>query len=248
MAGYKTYWLSNQPILGEHENIVSAMAYLCDTLISTNQTNLNSNQEYYDGLIIDQFQNIISQSTSNPKFIFVHLMGSHIDYIKRYPSEIAKYSEEDKTDILIQDFHGEYEIKKINQYDNTTIYNDSLVYSLIELLKNKDENSEMLYFSDHGDEVADKKRFIGHNEGNPTINMFKVPFIYWSNTKKRDKYKNYLNRPYQTDDLIHSIVDLLDIEFNGFDSTESIFNSHYQPYPRLHKIDDQIYNIDSTLR
>ena len=252
-ANFKTYWISNQPFLGPHENLISAIAQNCDTVISTNYSRVTDDKLYFDELVFDEFQSVIDEKVNRPKYIFVHLMGSHLQYKSRSPSNFNLFKDEDKHNLKLRNFVTKKEIQKINHYDNSVYYNDYVISTLINKLKIKNLKSSLLYFSDHGEELCEDVNFIGHNEGKPTKNMFAIPFILWlsdkykmENVKLTSNIDYFLNRKYQTDDLIFSCLDLINVRFNDFDSTKSIFNLHFREEPRLHSIKNEVYNLDSA--
>lgn len=54
----------------------------------------------------------------------------------------------------------------------------------------------------------------GHIEENPTHHMIEIPVIMWASEKFRAKYpekweqiKKAADRPYMTDDMIHTVMD-----------------------------------------
>lgn len=54
-------------------------------------------------------------------FIIIHLMGNHLSYDDRYPEAFNKFSRGDKT---------------IDTYDNSILYNDFVLRSIYEKVKN----------------------------------------------------------------------------------------------------------------
>ena len=250
-AGYKTYWITNQPILGNHENVISAIANLCDSVIPVNQSNLYPDEYFYDELVLDKVNEILKKNNGR-KYIFVHLMGSHVDYTLRFPEHFKKFADDDANGIEMKEFIGKYELRKLNEYDNTVYYNDYVVSEILKKVKSKNDYSSLLYFSDHGDEVVDEIKFIGHNEGKPTKNMFTIPFVAWvsekyrsENLEKVNNFNRFLDRKYQTDDLIYSALDLINLKPNFYDSTQSIFDSNFVMEPRINHLNNEYYNLDS---
>ena len=64
--------------------------------------------------------------------------------------------------------------------------------------------------------------------------MMEIPFlIYLSDITKNkypklgDKIKFSLNRPYMTDDIIYTILDIVGIKTKEFDETRSIINDKF---------------------
>jgi heptose-I-phosphate ethanolaminephosphotransferase len=131
-------------------------------------------------------------------------MGSHLPYKIRYPQLYGKFTD-------INDMSGSFEdpltdLQKaiINEYDNSVLYNDFIISSIVNLVKEKRELSYILYFSDHGEEVFDDKVYSGRSFDNITPGMYQIPFILWLS----DEYKKHrcidgnLNNPYSTEDVI----------------------------------------------
>ena len=97
----------------------------------------------------------------------------------------------------------------------------------------KDEDSLVLYFSDHGEEVCDVDDFSGHVGTRISRFMLEVPFVlYLSNTFKQeheDFYKRIKNTdksvPYMLDDLTHTLADIAGGKILGYEEKRSIFSS-----------------------
>lgn len=82
--------------------------------------------------------------------------------------------------------------------------------------------------------MFDFRDYRGHAEGKASRYMMEIPFlIYLSDTTKHkypelgDKIKTSLNRPYMTDDIIHTILDIAGIETKEFDETRSVINDKF---------------------
>ena len=81
----------------------------------------------------------------------------------------------------------------------------------------------------------------GHIEENPTHHMIEIPVLcgHQKNSeqnilKNGSKIKKAANRPYMTDDMIHTVMDLADIKTAEFDPTRSIVNDKFNAQrPRI---------------
>ena len=68
--------------------------------------------------------------------------------------------------------------------------------------------------------------------------MYDIPFISWfskeylETNQRIDTLKNYKNRKYNTEDFIYSFSDVINVEFEGYDATRSIFNPKFIERPR----------------
>lgn len=234
-AGFKTFWLSNQEFTDQYTTISTSIAVESDWYFFT--FDKSNPLISYDENLLKPFD-IALEDRADKKFIILHLMGSHSDKATRYPEQFNIYTTDDS--IVKQEFHRPWPLSVVNAHDNSVVYNDWLLREIIERLRDKNINCCMLYFPDHGEEIFDYRDFWGHAEANASIYMFDIPFILWLS----DDYKvfnkslvndlpNYLTRRYQTDDVIHSIIDLTKCYGEDFEPERSIFNKAFKPRKRI---------------
>ena len=64
--------------------------------------------------------------------------------------------------------------------------------------------------------------------------MVEIPFIIYVSDKFKEKYpkvikniENSLNKPYMTDDLIHTILDIAEIKTFEYEESRSIINDNF---------------------
>ncbi|MBR4787496.1 MAG: phosphoethanolamine transferase [Bacteroidales bacterium] len=228
----RSYWISNQAPIGLWENGVTNLVQSADVKTFVNVTS-NSSMEStqiasFDQRLFAPLQSAVNDDTKH-KVVFVHLLGCHTQYNKRYPNEFALF--EDK---------GDRRTRAINTYDNSVYYNDFVVDSIFSMLKsyslaNSDVRVSALYFSDHGENVYDEGDNCGHNYSGsiPNANV-EIPFVLWFSPSQREyldaRHSPIVNRthtPYMIDDLFHTILDLSDIATPCFDKSRSFINSDY---------------------
>jgi heptose-I-phosphate ethanolaminephosphotransferase len=112
-----------------------------------------------------------------------------------------------------------------------------VVASLIRQLDGVRQNSLLLYFSDHGEDVYDwpPHDFLGRNEARPTPPMYAIPFLLWTSAdwKQRDprRFDDQLGRTYQLSHLIHTWADLTGLRFDGFEPDKSIVSPSFSERP-----------------
>ncbi|MEP2937587.1 MAG: sulfatase-like hydrolase/transferase [Gilvibacter sp.] len=225
-AGYNTYWLSNQRAVGVFESIPTIIGSGANRRFFLNGNAYND--VAHDQVLLPTYKEIL-QDSSDQKVIFVHLMGTHVGYDKRYPKEfdIFKGQRKDK-DAAASGY--------INQYDNAIRYNDWLLREFIEELRKISGEKVLLYFSDHGDDVFDQHQAIGHNEFKATRPMYEVPFVLWAPNPEIHLYSKVIDvesRPYSLDDFEHTYADLLQFKFTGYDATKSVLNVSFEPKKRI---------------
>lgn len=237
-AGYRTVWISNQSPVGWLGNLDKICAECCDEeyfndVAKRNDKNIFSRD--LDNVLLPVIDDFISRAHEK-NFYCVHLYGSHPTYIERYPQNFSKFTaaDEDKPDDLS---------KKITaEYDNAILYTD---FILDEIFKRfEDKNALIIYISDHGEEVfEDGKNFAGHSPENlGNRSMIEIPMLVWTSKSFREMYpekiaalKNSADNPYRTDLIIHTILDLMDIQTENFDAAKSIVNEKFDKNrPRIY--------------
>ncbi|PQB05460.1 sulfatase-like hydrolase/transferase [Aureitalea marina] len=223
-AGYKTFWVSNQQPVGLHESISTIIGSAADEkkYLSTN----GYQYTVYDEALFKPFQEALSDPAER-KIIFVHLIGTHARYYKRYPKEFSVFQGQDYP----SKFKSEDASREINEYDNAVLYNDMIIDSMIQFLDARAEKRSLLYLSDHGDEVYDTMEMAGHNEYWATSPMYQVPFLVWSPSSSINP--SWQDRPYLLDDFIHSFAELTNIRFLEWDPSKSVFNPEFQVKQRF---------------
>lgn len=220
-AGFKTYWLSNQPPLGIDETLVTKIA------LSANKKMFLNSENYYtptphDEVLLTELDEILKNSDA-PNIIFVHLMGNHAKYEYRYPKSFGYFPTETDND----------KQNTINHYDNAVLYNDHIVWSIIEKARLSPNLRSVLYFSDHGEEVYDEIDFVGHPaNGVFTSNMIEIPFLLWTKSKQIFP-ESYLNRKFILNDLSHSLADLYKVYAEEIDTTRSLVHKSFIERPRV---------------
>ena len=234
-AGYKTYWLSNQETSGVWGNVAQIYAAHSDVSAFTRIRDSREDYGIVDGELFPLIDDAIANRSEDKNFYVVHLMGGHGLYYNRFPYSFSKFS---KDDINLPITDGKKEI--VAQYDNALYYNDYIVSSIID--KFRDSETLVIYVPDHGEAVYDEgEDMSGHIEENPTHHMIEIPVIMWASEKFRAKYpekweqiKKAADRPYMTDDMIHTVMDLADIKTAEFDPTRSIVNDKFNAQrPRI---------------
>jgi heptose-I-phosphate ethanolaminephosphotransferase len=160
---------------------------------------------------------------------FVNLMGSHLPYKIRYPDSFSKFTGVNGISSKVKDQLKMNQVEIINEYDNSVLYNDFVISSIINLVKGKGGLSYIIYFSDHGEEVFDEKVYSGRSFDNITPDMCQIPFILWlSDEYKKQRPLNInLERSYSIEDVIHTILDLSFINQADYDSTRSLVSDYF---------------------
>lgn len=222
-AKFKTFWLSNQAPIGLYETLVTKIGMTAQEAIFTSSETWFYKAPY-DEILLPHFKKIAKQD--GPKAVFIHLLGTHGVYDMRYPPEFKKFDP-----ALNLSRHP-----KVDHYDNAVLYNDFIISEIINITRKTHQNSFMLYFSDHGEEVYDEIDYAGHTvDQNITKNMFEIPFVLWQSSafQKHRKIEPLNSQKFSLENLSHAIADLCGVQSKEIDYTKSLFSEHFEPSPRI---------------
>ena len=229
---YRSYWLSNQSPIGVWDNGVTSLAQHADERVYVN-VNANTSKEStmiksLDERLLAPFANVLGCEDKH-RIVFLHLMGSHTQYSKRYSDDYARYPD-----------RGDKRTRMVNTYDNAVLYNDFVVDSMLTMLSAYSERHPQvrvtaLYVSDHGENVYDEGDYAGHDYSDhiPHANV-EIPFMIWMSASQQayalEHYPELFRRtdtPYMTDDLYHTIIDLCNIATPSLDVRRSFVSNDY---------------------
>lgn len=108
----------------------------------------------------------------------------------------------------------------INAYDNSILYTDYILSSIIDQIDRPNTVSAFMFVSDHGEDIG--KGGAGHG-GNctPKVEEYHVPFIFWWSDSYKDRYAEKVTNAQsrkQTklngDNIYYTLCDLADIQLS----------------------------------
>ncbi len=173
----------------------------------------------YDEILLSGLQEEILASDKNKILIVLHTSTSHGPaYYKKYPPEFNKFSPVCKSVELSKCSQEEL----INSYNNTIVYTDYILATLIEELKQLEEyNTCMLFVSDHGESLGENNLYM-HGLPNSIApqEQLEIPFIVWTSEGSKELKDNDVLSQHN---VFHSILDFLAIESPIYDENMSIF-------------------------
>lgn len=217
VAGYNTYWLSNQRPISYHDNAISKIASR-STMFKFYNHIIDKHTLTLDEIMLPDYRQILE--LPGKKVVFVRLIGTHFDYVKRYPASYNKFKN-----------NADKSKKKriINHYDNAVLYNDFIVKSLIDDLKKINKKSALIYVSDHGENVYDGTDFYGRNEEVLTKSMFEIPFLLWTSNDFNFPidFDFKPNRKFMADHTYESVGHLFGVVHKSMDTRKSIFSKAF---------------------
>jgi len=223
-AGYKILWFEND----------DGCKGVCDRAEVQHMVEINNPKYCYgrychDEALLDGLPEIFDSIKGNT-VIVLHTMGSHgPTYYNRYPDNFRKFTPTCDT----SDIQNCTQEQVVNTYDNTILYADYIVSSVIDMLKKHPEyEAGLIYVSDHGESLGESNVYL---HGLPYVMAPKeqkqIPMILWMNeTMKRWDYVDYdcmrkeaAQSTYTHDNLFHSIIGLLEVKTHVYNKEYDIF-------------------------
>ena len=208
-AGVDVYWLDNN---SDSKHVADRIFYKS---FKSKQTNTVCDIECRDVGMIPELETILNQSHKKDVLVVMHQMGSHGPaYFKRYPKEFEHFKPACQSEELAKCSDEEI----INAYDNSILYTDFFLKSLIEKLKTYQSNYEvtMIYISDHGESLGEGNVYL---HGLPMAiapeSQKHVPMIIWASESSDILYepsKKLVDREYTHNNVSNLIMRILEIE------------------------------------
>lgn len=173
----------------------------------------------YDEILLSNLKEEILASNKNKVLVVLHTSTSHGPaYFKKYPPEFNTFTPICKSVELSKCSQEEL----INSYNNTIVYTDYILSSLINELKQLSEyNTCMIYVSDHGESLGENNLYMhGLPNSIAPVEQLDIPFIVWTSNESKQLKENDLLSQYH---VFHSILDFLAIESPIYNEDMSIF-------------------------
>ena len=175
--------------------------------------------ERYDGILLEGLKEDIMASDKVKTLVIIHTNTSHgPTYFKKYPSEFQHFTPVCTTVEMSKADHDEL----MNAYDNTIVYTDWLIHSVIETLKEiPDTRCCMMYVSDHGESLGENNLYMhGVPMSMAPKEQVEIPFIVWDSdegmeVKDLEKVSQY--------HVFHSLMKFMGLESPIFDEEKNIF-------------------------
>lgn len=216
-SGYYTYWISNQSKIGLFDTVIGRYADLCDQNVFVGDKYAGMRRNNLDEEIIPLITPLLQDEKTN-NFYFIHLMGSHSTFKNRYPSSFDKFKPED------YERCPEHQRENLATYDNSILYNDSVVHEIIRLFQ--EQEAIIFYFSDHAiDAYESSDDYMAHAKGTDPKSVeagTNIPFMIYTSPLYQQNFPNEMkqikrctDQAYRTDDMIYTIMDIIGITFEG---------------------------------
>ncbi len=223
-AGIDVIWRDNQ----------SGCKGTCDRVTVQDVSNLKdpalcANSECRDEILLQGLQSFIDHLDKDTVLV-LHQMGSHgPEYFKRYPKEYEHFTPVCESNALNNCSRESI----VNGYDNTLVYTDHVLSSLIDVLRNNQDkvDTAMLYLSDHGESLGEYNLFL---HGTPYMlapeQQKHVAMLAWFSDNYQKSYsvdthclQMSRDKPLSQDNLFHSMLGLLEVKSSVYQPNLDMF-------------------------
>lgn len=247
-AGYHVTFITNQFLPKAKQAVYdfSGGFFLNHPELSEAMFDSRNQQLYrFDRGLLDDYDKNQQQYNTDHNLIIFHLLGQHVKYNQRFPSDRRHFKAEDY-EKKRADLDGKQR-NVLADYDNAVLYNDSIVDAIISRFEDKE--AIIIYMPDHGEECYEgNRRFICRNHS-AAIDYdlahyeFEIPFwifcSYKYAAKHPDIYKEIIgakNRRFMTDALPHMLLYLAGIHTKDYHAEYNILSPQYNEMrPRILK-------------
>ena len=172
----------------------------------------------YDGILLHGLAEEIAASEKDKLFIVIHGYTNHgPQYNTNYPAEFEVFTPVSNTTEMSKVSQEEL----FNAYDNSIVYTDWLIHSVISTLKESGRRGCVLYVSDHGESLGENNLYMhGVPYSMAPREQLEIPFLVWTS----DPALRFRDLPeVGQHHVFHTVLDFFGVESPAFDENMSIF-------------------------
>ncbi|MGC1244563.1 MAG: phosphoethanolamine transferase [Chryseosolibacter sp.] len=245
-TGFKTVWLSNQSdqdIFWSGSITLHAKTADVSFFSPTYSPNLEF-ERIHDGRLLPLLDSMLRADNSN-LFIVMHTMGNHWEYSQRYPEAFDKFKPSGYTQTINPPNAGNREAV-LNSYDNSILYADFILDSVLNTVNRHAEISAVTYISDHGEDLFDAQADQIDFHFRPSAATLHVPLFVWTSDlykrhypEKQNNLEAHVSEKIGAENIFYTLADMAHISVEGFDSKKSIAHRNFQPSLQKYYGDDK---------
>jgi heptose-I-phosphate ethanolaminephosphotransferase len=232
-AGFTTWWLSNQNSFGPWDNKTAVLARAADRVHYTSTRSGAFITGPLDEALLEPFAAALADPAPR-KAIFLHVLGSHFEYAKRYPPEAAVFRELPAAREIGARFMPLRRSRQVNEYDNAVRYFDRLSGEIIEKVRATGQAAAVTIFADHGENLYE---FKGHYWQQFTNDHVEVPLMLWFSSEygrlagsaALEQARAGAALPFALEDLPHLVADLMRLQDMRLERVRSPLSVAYRP-------------------
>ncbi|MBD8555225.1 phosphoethanolamine--lipid A transferase [Rhizobium sp. CFBP 8762] len=187
--------------------------------------------ECLDEIFLDRVDQWLA-SVKTDSVLVLHIMGSHGPaYSMRYPDKFRRFQPDCRTGELGDCTQAQI----INAYDNTILYTDFILSSIVDRLKGRGRQfaTSLLYMSDHGESLGEYGMYL---HAAPYMvapsTQTHVPFMVWMDQDFSQSMglnetclRQTADQPRSQDYLFHSVLSMMNVVTSAYKPDLDVFAS-----------------------
>jgi glucan phosphoethanolaminetransferase (alkaline phosphatase superfamily) len=232
-VGYETNWLVNQDV-----GVSTSMGIVADHLEYPPdfQESLFS-RSALDEILLPGYQRGLDQ-VGHPRFIGMHVMGSHWEYYRRYPKAFQHFGSAQRIATLSSASTDRSMVGDLaDAYDNSVLYTDWFLQQVIEGARRLQVPVTVTFVPDHGEASPSLDGGeVGHAGTRYVAAEFEIPAFVWTNAAYRSAHPEKVaaleanaSKEIRTHDVFYTVADLMGITWPGADPARSFASEHFVP-------------------
>jgi glucan phosphoethanolaminetransferase (alkaline phosphatase superfamily) len=232
-GGYTTSWLVNQ-----------------DIKVSTSIGITPDHLEYPPEMQPDMFGRNVADSellgpylreltrTGSPRFIGMHVMGSHWEYYRRYPPSFQRFGQALRLTPMSIVLRGQSRNQAmVDSYDNSVLYTDWFLEQVIEAARKLSVPVTVTFVPDHGEclSALDEGQ-AGHGGAQYNAAEFLIPALVWVNDYYRRSHpqqvaalKDNAAKQIRSHDFFYTVADLMGVTWPQAKPERSFASERFVP-------------------
>ena len=229
-AGYSTAWLINQDV-----SMTQYAGVHADHMTYPPRVVNIFDLKTLDGALLPAYSTEIARA-GGPRFIGMHVMGSHWVYDRRYPASFQRFG----STRVVNDFAifaaGNNSQGMMDAYDNSVAYTDWFLEQLIEHARALQVPVTLTFFPDHGEDVGLLDGAVGHGAPAYTRHAFEIPAFVWVNGAFRQAHPEKVtamqanaSKEIRSHDVFGTVADLMGITWPGATPARSFASDKFVP-------------------
>lgn len=229
-AGYQVQWLSNQP---KGEGWFAAIADSADRQLFINSGNWRDSSSVDSELLPVIFAAMESQYPA-PQLLVIHGLGQHFFYEQRCPKGEMRYLDrvDGVTRQLAAEGRKQSTIEGRNAYDSAVYCGAQFLRQIVthaqDAARRNKTSIDLLYFSDHGQEVGHNADVASHSA--VFQSGYKIPMLLWRSDVRASLESPQPDAYFQLDQLPHTLLNFLEIQAPSFyRANHDLFSREFVP-------------------
>lgn len=172
----------------------------------------------YDGILLEGLKEDIEASGADKIFVVLHMYTNHGPaYNTNYPPQFEVFTPVCNTVEMSRTSKEELD----NAYDNSIVYSDYLMHSVIEIVRSfPDYRSCVMFVSDHGESLGENNLYMhGVPMSMAPREQIEIPFLVWTSDSSALKTLDKVGQHH----VFHSVLRFMGIETPGYNEELCIF-------------------------